>query len=115
MTKKCKFEVDVTYNSEYFAEGEIRETIRKAIVDLNAQKEKNFGRLKLSDKGKTTHGMTCNVNKAVVYENKIPQVFAEEIAELNSLMDEEIIDPKMILPDAHIEELINEVKTAYGK
>ena len=30
-------------------------------------------------------------------------------------MDEEVIDPKMILPDAHIEELINEVKTAYGK
>ena len=58
--------------------------------------------------------MTCNVNKAVVYENKI-SAFAEEIAELNSLMDEEVIDPKMILPDAHIEELINEVKTAYGK
>ena len=115
MTKKCKFEVEVTYNSEYFAEGEIRETIRKAIVDLNAEKEKNFGRRKLSEQGKTNHGMTCNVNKAVVYENKIPQVFAEEIAELDSIMNEETIDPKMILPDTQVEELINEVKSVYGK
>ena len=40
MTKKCKFDVEVTYNSDYFAEGEIRDTIKKAIKDLNDQKEK---------------------------------------------------------------------------
>ena len=115
MTKKCKFEVEVTYNPDYFAEGEIRETIRKAIVDLNAHKEKNFGRNKLSVQGETNHGMTCSVNKAVVYENKIPKVFAQEIAELNSTMYEETIDPKMILPDTQVEELVNEVKSVYGK
>ena len=37
------------YNSDYFAEGEIRDTIKKAIKDLNDQKEKKFGRLKLCD------------------------------------------------------------------
>ena len=36
MTKKCKFEVDVTYNSDYFAEGEIRETIKKAISGVSS-------------------------------------------------------------------------------
>ena len=55
MTKKCKFDVEVTYNSDYFAEGEIRDTIKKAIKDLNDQKEKKFGRLKLCDPGKTNH------------------------------------------------------------
>ena len=41
--------MEVTYNSDYFAEGEIRDTIKKAIKDLNDQKEKKFGRLKLCD------------------------------------------------------------------
>ena len=65
MTKKCKFEVEVTYNSDYFAEGEIRDTIKKAIKDLNDQKEKKFGRLKLCDPGKTNHGLTCNVKTEI--------------------------------------------------
>ena len=71
--------------------------------------------MKLSVQGKTNRGMTCTVNKAVTYETKIPRVFAQEITELNSTMNEETIDPKMILPDTQVEELINEVKSVYGK
>ena len=44
MTKKCKFEVDVTYNSDYFAEAEIRDTIKKAIKELNDEKVQKFGK-----------------------------------------------------------------------
>ena len=46
MTKKCKFDVEVTYNSDYFAEGEIRDTIKKAIKYLNDQ-----NKAKLEKKG----------------------------------------------------------------
>jgi len=113
MTKKCKFDVEVTYNSDYFAEGEIRDTIKKAIKDLNDQKEKKFGRLKLCDPGKTNHGVTCNVTKATVVKSN-SQVYVEEIAELNDLMDE-YTEPKIVLPDVRVEELMDEVKTAFHK
>ena len=113
MTKKCKFEVEVTYNSDYFAEGEIRDTIKKAIKDLNDQKEKKFGRLKMCNPGKTNHGVTCNVTDGVVAKKR-PQIFVEEIAELDELMKDNV-DPKIVLPDAKVEELLKEVKTAFGK
>ena len=113
MTKKCKFEVEVTYNSDYFAEGEIRDTIKKAIKDLNDQKEKKFGRLKLCDPGKTNHGVTCNVTDGVIVPKR-PQIFVEEIAELDELMEDEV-DPKLVLPDEKVEELLREVKTTFNK
>ena len=113
MTKKCKFEVEVTYNSDYFAEGEIRDTIKKAIKDLNDQKEKKFGRLKLCDPGKTNHGVTCNVSDGVIVPTR-PQIFVEEISKLDELMDEEV-DPKLVLPDEKVEELLREVKTTFNK
>jgi hypothetical protein len=113
MTKKCKFEVEVTYNSDYFAEGEIRDTIKKALKDLNDQKEKKFGRLKLCDPGKTNHGVTCNVTDEVVAKKR-PQIFVEEIAELDELMKDNV-DPKIVLPDAKVEELLKEVETAFSK
>ena len=115
MTKKCKFEVEVTYNSDYFAEGEIRETIKKAIKDLNDQKEKKFGRLKMCDPGKTNYGLTCSCSlKQDGVLHKKPELYIKEIAELEELMNNEIIDPKMILPDAKVEELVREVKTTFG-
>lgn len=113
MTKKCKFDVEVTYNSDYFAEGEIRDTIKKAIKDLNDQKEKKFGRLKLCDPGKTNHGLTCNV-KTEIFKTHEPQIYIEELAELSELM-EETIEPKIVLPDTKVEELLKEVKTAFNK
>ena len=112
MTKKCKFDVEVTYNSDYFAEGEIRDTIKKAIKDLNDQKEKKFGRLKLCDPGKTNHGVTCDVSTGSVAP-RIPQVFVEELAQLNEIMEENN-DPKIVLPDEKVEELLKEVKSAFN-
>ena len=87
--------------------------LRKAIKDLNDQKEKKFGRLKLCDKGKTNHGVTCNVTDGVVV-TKRPQIFVEEIAELDELMEDEV-DPKLVLPDEKVEELLREVKTTFNK
>ena len=116
MTKKCKFEVDVTYNSDYFAEGEIRETIKKAISDLNNSKEKKFGRLKMCDPGKTNYGLTCSCSlKQNNGLHEKPKLCIEQIAGLGELIKDEVIDPKMILPDAKIEELVKEVKTTFGK
>ena len=114
MTKKCKFEVEVTYNSDYFAEGEIRDTIKKAIKDLNDQKEKKFGRLKMCDPGKTNHGITCNVESKIIVPKK-PQIFVEDIAEFPELMDDEVVDSKIVLPDIKVEELLKEVETAFNK
>jgi len=113
MTKKCKFEVEVTYNSDYFAEGEIRDTIKKAIKDLNDQKEKKFGRLKMCDQGKTNHGCTCDVHKVEITP-KVPRVYVEELAELEDLMNENT-DPKIVLPDTKVEELLKEVSTTFNK
>jgi len=114
MTKKCKFEVEVTYNSDYFAEGEIRDTIKKAIKDLNDQKEKKFGRLKMCDPGKTNYGITCNVESKIIVPKK-PQIFVEDIAEFSELMDDEVVDSKLVLPDIKVEELLKEVETAFNK
>ena len=117
MTKKCKFDVEVTYNSDYFAEGEIRDTIKKAIKDLNDQKEKKFGRLKLCDLGKTNHGVTCDVTLGSVAP-RLPQFSGlrarvEDLAQLNEIMEENN-DPKIVLPDEKVEELLREVKTAFN-
>jgi len=113
MTKKCKFDVEVTYNSDYFAEGEIRDTIKKAIKDLNDQKEKKFGRLKLCDPGKTNYGVTCSV-KNVEFVSTIPQVYIKDSVEVSELIDEKV-DPKIVLPDDKIQNLLDEVKIAFDK
>lgn len=114
MIKKCKFEVEVSYNPDYFAKGEIRETIKNAIVDLNEFKENKFGRLKMCDLGKTNHGMTCTVESKQV-NSDVPTKRANVNTEVEDLMDEEVTDPRMILPDTRVEELINEVKIAFPR
>jgi hypothetical protein len=38
----------------------------------------------------------------------------EEIAELDELMEDDV-DPKIVLPDEKVEELLREVKTAFNK
>tara|TARA_B100001093_G_scaffold3393_1_gene3502 strand:+ start:463 stop:807 length:345 start_codon:yes stop_codon:yes gene_type:complete len=114
MTKKCKFEVEVTYNPDYFAEGEICGTIKNAICDLNDFKENKFGRLKMCNPGKTNHGMTCTVKSKQV-NLTVPTNCANVKIEVEDLMDETVTDPKMILPDTRVEELINEVKIAFPR
>jgi len=114
MTKKCKFEVEVTYNSDYFAEGEIRDTIKKAIKDLNYSKEKKFGRLKMCDPGKTNHGITSDVTQ-VVYDNKHDSIdIVETLVSLSACMDD-TETPNIVLPEPKLEELMTEVRTAFSK
>ena len=64
--------------------------------------------------GKTNHGVTCNVTDGVVVPKITPQIFVEEIAELDELMEDDV-DPKIVLPDEKVEELLREVKTAFNK
>tara|TARA_B100001057_G_scaffold168729_1_gene169449 strand:+ start:1162 stop:1503 length:342 start_codon:yes stop_codon:yes gene_type:complete len=111
MTKKCKFEVEVTYNSDYFAEGEIRDTIKKAIKELNDEKIKKFGRKIICDPGKVNSGVVGDVNQ-VCYKNTDSIDIVETLVSLSSCMDDDE-SPNIVLPEPKIEELMNEVRTAF--
>ena len=113
MIKKCKFEVDVTYNSDFFSEGEIRETIKNAIRELNNIKEAQFGRLKMIVSGKTNYGMSCNVNQVSTEFNSASIDIVETLVSLSKLMDDS--EPSIILPDSKVNELTSEVNTAFDK
>jgi hypothetical protein len=112
MTKKCKFEVEVTYNSDFFAEGEIRETIKKAIRDLNDDKENKFGRRIMCDPGKTNNGISCDVNQSTEYTTSDSIDVVETLVSLSKLMDDED-ESTIILPEPKLEELMTEVRTAF--
>ena len=119
MIKNCKFEVDVTYNPDFFAEGEIRETIKKAIRDLNDKKESAFGKSSMIDPGRTNNGMTGTVSTIdSVDENTATQSEAgtidliETLVSLSSCMDDEE-ESTMVLPEPKLEELMHEVRTAF--
>lgn len=113
MTKKCKFDVEVTYNSDYFAEGEIRETIKKAIRDLSDAKEAQFGRLKMIVPGKTNHGISCNVNQVTDCFDDVSVDVVETLVSLNKLMDDD--EPSIVLPEPKVDELMQEVNNSFGK
>jgi len=42
--KKCKFKVDVSYDEQFFTEGEIRETLRTSIEKLGKRKVSRYGK-----------------------------------------------------------------------
>lgn len=111
--KKCKFEVDVTYNSDFFAEGEIRETIKKAIRDLNDAKEAQFGRLKMIVPGKTNYGMSCDVNRVTDCVDSGTIDVVETLVSLSKLMDDD--EPSTRLSEPKVEELVKEVNNSFGK
>jgi hypothetical protein len=113
MTKKCKFEVDVTYNSDFFSEGEIRETIKKSICDLNDTKEAQFGRLKMIVPGKTNHGMSCNVNQVYTEFDSETIDIVETLVSLSEAMDSD--EPNILLPEPKVDELMAEVRTTFNK
>ena len=110
MTKKCKFEVEVTYNSDYFAEGEIRDTIKKAIKELNDEKINKFGRKIICDPGKINSGVVGDVNQ-VCHKNTDSIDLVETLVSLSSCMNDD--EPSIVLPDHNVEELMNEVRTAF--
>ena len=111
MTKKCKFEVDVTYNSDYFAEAEIRDTIKKAIKELNDEKVRKFGRKVICDPGKINSGLICDVSQMVCRDTDTIDV-VETLVSLSGCMDDE---PNIVLPEPKVEELMSEVRTAFNK
>lgn len=111
MTKKCKFEVEVTYNSDYFAEGEISDTIKKAIKELNDEKIKKFGRKIICDPGKVNSGVVGDVNQ-VCYKNTDSIDIVETLVSLSSCMDD-TESPNIVLPEPKIEELMDEVRTTF--
>ena len=113
MIKKCKFEVDVTYNSKFFAEGEIRETLRNAINDLSNLKENQFGRLKMVDCGKTNKGVSCNVNQVTDCFDSSSVDIVETLVSLSKFMDDN--EPSILLSDSKVNELTSEVNTAFDK
>jgi len=112
MTKKCKFEVEVTYNSNYFAEGEIKETIKNAIRDLNDAKEQKFGKRTMCDPGKTNKGITSNVTQAVYTDNNESTDIVETLVSLSNCIDDDE-SPNIVLPEPKIEELMDEVRVAF--
>ena len=110
MTKKCKFEVEVTYNSNYFAEGEIRDTIKKAIKELNDEKINKFGRKIICDPGKINSGVIGDVNQ-VCYKNTDSIDIVETLVSLSSCMNDD--EPSIVLPEPKLEELMDEVHTTF--
>lgn len=111
MTKKCKFEVELTYNSDYFTEPEIQDTIRNAIKKLDLEKRKKFGTKVICEVGKVNSGVVADVTKCEV---KIPNEIdvVETLVSLSSCMEDDD-DSKMILPEHRVDELMDEVRTAF--
>lgn len=110
MIKKCKFEVDITYNSDYFAEAEIRDTIRSAIKELNDEKIKKFGRKIICDPGKINSGCVGSIKNVSFNANDNTIDLVETLVSLSSCMDED--EPSMILPEPKLEELMSEVRSS---
>jgi len=112
MINKCKFEVDITYNSDFFSEGELRETVRSAIRDLNDAKEKMFGRV-MHNPGKMNSGVSCDVTRLVEHPDETSHV-VETLVGLSNCMAEDD-EPNIVLPDHKLEELMAEVRTVFNK
>ena len=114
MTKKCKFEVDITYNSEYFAESEIQDTIKNAIQYLNDEKKFKFGNKVICEVGKVNSGVCCSINKTDCENDNDSIDLVETLVSLSKCMDEDE-EPTMVLPEPKVEELLAEVRTAFQK
>ena len=113
MTKKCKFEVEVTYNSDYFAEAEIRDTIKKAIKELNDEKVQKFGQKVICEPGKINSGVIGDVNQ-LCYKETDSIDLVETLVSLSACMDD-TETPNIVLPEPKLEELMTEVRTALKK
>ena len=106
MISKCKFDIEVSYNPDYFAEGEIRETLKKSIEDLNDSKEKKFGRLTIANPGTHNKGVSCNVTQQV--DNEVPDSIdlVETLVSLSSCFDKDDATAMVLpeLPEQKLEE-----------
>jgi hypothetical protein len=116
--KKCRFEVDVSYDEYFFAEGEIKETLRKSIRDLGELKVNNYGKEEFMKSENWIMGIHANVEKTESDEPKL-EFSDEHIAELlaiSGVFEEDIPDkdvPK--LSEEKMEILLAHVKKAFAK
>ena len=114
MTKKCKFEVEVTYNSDYFSYAEIRDTIKNAIKKLNDEKIQKFGRKIICDPGKINSGCSCNVHELVCNSDADSIDLVETLVSLSACMDDSET-PNIVLPEPKIEELMSQVRRTFNQ
>ena len=93
--KKCRFEVRVSYDEQFFAEGEIRETLRKSIRDLGELKVNNYGKEEFMKSKNWIMGIHANVEKTESDEPKM-ELTDEMIGELIAISGvfEEELPPK---------------------
>ena len=117
--KRCRFEVDVSYDEQFFAEGEIQETLRTSIEELGENKVNRYGRDAFMKNG-WVKGIHSNVNKV----NNDSDVGDEQLGELvflnqeflESLRDNEVRDEEVPkLPEHKMSELLAHVKKAFVK
>ena len=113
MTKKCKFEVSVDYNPNFFTETEISETIKKSIKDLDFEKKTKFGTKILCEPGKINSGVVASL-KTVDPDITDSIDLVETLVSLSSCMDD-TETPNIVLPEPKLEELMTEVRTAFNK
>ena len=102
MMKKCKFEVKVTYNPNFFGEGEIKETIKKSLKDLNDEKENKFGRNCMIIPGQFNRGLSSNVNTIkFIYEQEQEHTIVETLVSLKNDFDNDLYNtsPSIVLPE----------------
>ena len=117
--KKCRFEVSISYDEQFFAEGEIQETIRTSIEKLGENKVNRYGRDTFMK-----NGWVKGIHPKVVKVNDNSDISAEQIGELvflnqeflelsrgNEVMEEEV--PK--LPEHKMNQLLAHVKKAFSK
>jgi len=101
MTKNCKFTIDVTYNSGFFGEEEIKQTIQNAISELNQDKINKFGKSKIYDYGKFNNGVVSKIHtteSSITSQEKTNIDLIETLVSLSSCMDDDD-EPNLVLPD----------------
>ena len=115
--KKCRFEVDVSYDEQFFAEGEIQETLRTSIEILGKKKVNRYGRDVFMKNG-WIKGIHAKVEKTESDEQKLEfdkQHIAELIA-ISGVFEEEIPNndvPK--LSEEQVEQLLIKVREAFPR
>ena len=116
--KKCRFEVRVSYDEQFFAEGEIRETLRKSIRDLGELKVNNYGKEEFMKNEKWIKGIHAEVEKTESDEPKV-ELNDQHIAELIAISGvfEEDIPEKDIpkLSETQMAKLLAQVRKDFSK
>ena len=112
--KKCRFEVDISYDEQFFAEGEIQETIRTSIEELGKNKVNRYGRDTFMKNGWVT-----GIHPKVVKVNDNSDISDEQLGELvflSELRDTEIEEEELPkLTEHKMSQLLAHVKKAFSK